>query len=345
MDKAYLDPFLHRKTLRWCEPYNGGMSLKDTGLCNRLLHWEVAYEINKLNDFKFKILLEDCHWKELKYLKLPNTLPVRDTYFSNKKVLDLKFKSVYDYDNQTVYLAEPLLTKDMKKMVKSKNFTLDKDNYYADFGYDFIEEVKGPGKRGLELIQFKHKDFEKIIKNQVKGCIGLHIRRGEGITVTLDHINQLPKEIQHFFDSQKGDPKYKWISDPQYFNVIDGILKKHPQVRFYLSTDMLEDQYSYLIQRYKGRFVTRKEVYNKVFHLANYFESVDDWQLGAFVNIIDLFALGSCEFIIKAPGSTWSDVAAIWRKTPSIDIDQDSKVIIKKVNNYFDGKRNLKELI
>ena len=42
--------------LKWVEPHDGGGYVinKDTGLCNRIYHWELAYEISRLHDFKFK---------------------------------------------------------------------------------------------------------------------------------------------------------------------------------------------------------------------------------------------------------------------------------------------------
>ena len=35
---------------------NAGWSIKDTGFGNRIQFWEIAYELNKFNDFKFTIL-------------------------------------------------------------------------------------------------------------------------------------------------------------------------------------------------------------------------------------------------------------------------------------------------
>jgi hypothetical protein len=40
----------YERTLRWLEPFGGWRGFTtDTGLCNRIFHWEVAYEINKQN--------------------------------------------------------------------------------------------------------------------------------------------------------------------------------------------------------------------------------------------------------------------------------------------------------
>lgn len=335
MDKDYLDPYLKSKTLRWVEPYHGGMSREDTGLCNRLLHWELAYKINKLNNFKFTILLQEEWWSELKYLNLPNTRPVRNPYYSNQKVAELKFKTVFDYKNQNIYLAEPISEEFMGKMVKKNKFALKGDNYYSDFGYNFIEELENIGGKGISAIKFKHKGFEKEIQKAVEGCIGIHIRRGEGVEVTMDHIQNLPKEVHHLFKPHEGDVNYKWISDVQYFKIIDGILRRNPNQKFYLSTDMTRDQYEYIINRYPGSFKTRKDVFNEVFWTSNYYEKIDDFQFVGFINIIDLFTLASCDYIIKSPYSTWSIVASMWRDKPSINIDQPPKSIIKEVNDFI----------
>lgn len=65
------------KTLRWCDSYRsqGGWAGQnyDTGLCNRILHWELAYLINKAKDFSHTIILEELYWPEFKLLSIPNT--------------------------------------------------------------------------------------------------------------------------------------------------------------------------------------------------------------------------------------------------------------------------------
>jgi hypothetical protein len=77
----------YKGTLRWLEPFGGWghhnnffdyVTLEfgtDTGLCNRILHWEVAEFINEKNDFSYDILLQDLFWPELEILDLPHTHP------------------------------------------------------------------------------------------------------------------------------------------------------------------------------------------------------------------------------------------------------------------------------
>lgn len=335
MDKDYLDPFLNKKTLRWVEPYHGGMSREDTGLCNRILHWGIAYKINQLNNSKYTILLQDEYWAELKYLRLPNTRSVKNPYYSNNKIAELRFKTVFDDRNQNIYMAEPLFKDDIKTMLTEENFELKGDNYYSDFGYNFVNEFKSIGQSGIPLIQFKHDEFEKIIQNAVKDCVGIHIRRGKGVEITLDHLKSVPKDLKHLFKVQSGDIQYKWISDIQYFKILDGIIRRNPTQKFYLSTDMRTDQYDYILKKYPDNIITRNSILHSVLYTSHYQDLIDDFQFTGFINIVDLFALAHCCFVIKSPASTWSIVASMLRNKPSISIDTNPKELINQVNNFL----------
>ncbi len=64
----------YKNTLRWVEPFGGWEAdTEDTGLCNRIFHWEVAYEINKNNNFDYHIILEEKYWPEFKLIDLPQS--------------------------------------------------------------------------------------------------------------------------------------------------------------------------------------------------------------------------------------------------------------------------------
>ena len=62
----------YEKTLRWVEPY-GGWHENDTGLCNRIFHWEVAFELSRHNNYEYQILLQRKYWPELSLIELPQT--------------------------------------------------------------------------------------------------------------------------------------------------------------------------------------------------------------------------------------------------------------------------------
>ena len=37
--------------LKWVEPWGGYDAKEDTGFCNRLFHWELAYYLNDINNY------------------------------------------------------------------------------------------------------------------------------------------------------------------------------------------------------------------------------------------------------------------------------------------------------
>ena len=70
----------YKNTLRWVEPFGGwSKDTEDTGLCNRIFHWEVAYDISKNNNFDYQIILEEKYWPEFKLIDLPKTKFVDDS--------------------------------------------------------------------------------------------------------------------------------------------------------------------------------------------------------------------------------------------------------------------------
>ena len=84
-----------------------GWSIEDTGFGNRFQLWTVAYELNKFNDFKFTILVEEEMWKELKFLDFPYTEVSTDRFHN------LDYSSTID-----------LRTNWLKSLDESKNYHL-----------------------------------------------------------------------------------------------------------------------------------------------------------------------------------------------------------------------------
>ena len=59
--------------LKWVEPHRGSgyITNEDTGLCNRIYHWELGYQIAKINNMKIEV--QKMWWPELEFLNLPLT--------------------------------------------------------------------------------------------------------------------------------------------------------------------------------------------------------------------------------------------------------------------------------
>ena len=312
---------LKPRTLRWTEPFGGGISLQDTGLCNRLFHWEVAYDLNRKNKKEFTILLESVYWKELEFIRLPDTVSVITAPGDHPKLHSLKFRTVYDTDNDSVRLATPITTSQLQEAFTKKKFTLDKDDhYYSDFGYKFIGEMQKISplkKRGLQQITFYDKVIPQIIKSITDGLVGIHIRRGVGVFKTKEDIETLPEYLWDQLKPSLWDPVYRFKYDTEFFAYIDAILKKNPTQRFYISSDLPTN----FVQHYKERYghdviITRDNILGPVLHHLKGYKEIDEEGLVAISNLIDLFALTYCKFILKSAASTWSDFAVINKNVP-----------------------------
>ena len=81
--------------LKWVEPWGGYKIPNDTGFCNRIFHWEFAYEVSKRNNFDFKILLQEQFWPEYKYIDLPYIIII----YTNRQTL------IFHYFSLIIYLT------------------------------------------------------------------------------------------------------------------------------------------------------------------------------------------------------------------------------------------------
>ena len=84
--------------LKWVEPWGGYKIPNDTGFCNRIFHWEFAYEVNKRNNFDFKILLQEQFWPEYKYIDLQRYIII---IYTNQQTLIFHCLSLIIYPTIT----------------------------------------------------------------------------------------------------------------------------------------------------------------------------------------------------------------------------------------------------
>ena len=81
--------------LKWPEPHRGSgyFTNEDTGLCNRIYHWELGYNIAKINNMKIEV--QKQWWPELEFLQFPLTCCVDKT--------DIEFvDGVYPFDSNII---------------------------------------------------------------------------------------------------------------------------------------------------------------------------------------------------------------------------------------------------
>ena len=182
-----------RKTLRWCEPHNGWGDHhnyrfapdirklnNDSGFCNRLLHWELGYIVNKKLGNDYKILLQYQHWPELDLLDMPNTfadypgVSERNDLYWNFDYEKLRFKTVFDVRNQSVKLADAI-TKELAEEIFTENDFNELKNsnhWFADFGFktmSMFDTSWYKSERPISTIRLKHKKLEDILKSFLVG--------------------------------------------------------------------------------------------------------------------------------------------------------------------------------
>lgn len=333
------------RTLRWLEPFGGrGLLSTDTGLCNRILHWEVAYQINKLHDFKYYILLEEKYWPENKLLDLPTTKTITNIEGDPFEVEKLKFIAVYDTINRKINTAKPLYADTIEKIFKDSDVKLeDKGHYYSDFGYKELKNLYSKEdlktiERPLSKIRLKHRSVEESIIHEMKNVVGIHIRRGNGIPFTKDDLNSLPKNKRDNFrlsrklSSEGLHSAYSFHRDDLYFNIMDKMLKINPNQKFYISTDMSDKMMDYFYERYKNNLIDKTFMLNVVYDfISNSGFKKSDFVKGNVVeNLVDLFSLSYSSFLVKVPHSTWSTFAENYTKKETVFVTDDWENTIRE---------------
>jgi hypothetical protein len=183
---------------------NVGWSLIDTGFGNRMQFWEYAYELNRRNDFNFKMAVEERMWAETKYLNFPYTETI-DEYFD-------------DYlPSQNLPSIDPRLPFKTLDVNKSYNILGEWPPYMG-------EKLESCYGKWVHLITLKDKIIENKIKNLVKDRIGIHVRHWP----VLENIN-------HDIPVERFDYKGK-------MKLLRETMDKYPNSKFYMSTDCTYDK-------------------------------------------------------------------------------------------------------
>lgn len=359
------------KTLRWLEPFGGWgnhsnmfdyvtdpFSVTDTGFCNRILHWELAYYINEKNNFQYRILLQDMFWPELELLELPYSSPVKMEKYSfgfyhPMEFNYLKFLTVYDIENMAISMSNPLSKNVLENMFLTENFNLPK-NVHSNFGYDNLTRLlnlkhnpnlfdhlptENLKDRPLRKINIKYSFIRVLLENFAKEVVGIHIRRHNGVCVSEDDINTVPKNIREDYkkfikETNSLHNAYHYYSDEFYFNIIDNILKINPKQKFYISSDLPRKYLEHFYEKYGDNILDNSGIIrivteflvdsnHDVYKMRSYGNVIE--------NIVDLFTLSYCELLVMSNKSTWSEFAKYYRDQPSVFVTEE----LEKIKNMY----------
>lgn len=315
------------------EPWNGGgIFPKDTGLCNRLFHWEICEFINKKNNGLFQMIIEDDFWPEKEFIDLPNANFLSKSnlhsHFENNEIKYSEYKKI-DLNH-------------LEKMIKTSDFQLNlNQNYQSSFGYNHIWDVYKTCydliDRPIKNITIKNTNIQWEIANMMQDVVGIHIRWGYGVNKPkeiTEYIKKFPIDLPNL-EMHSENKLYDYVDEKEYINLIREILKYNKNQKFYISCDLGEESLVHIKQQFKENILTYKDVirriiYNFVHKDLSQFNT--DYQ--NIVNIIDLFSLAYCGIFYRYPNSSWSDFAQIYRDVPTESIDAENHDLITHYLKY-----------
>lgn len=287
----------------------------DTGLCNRLLVWELVKIVNHIHDNNFEVVIDINQNPETN-----NCYSLEDT-----TVLDIRKINFDEYVPLTDKIIQDIIDGNLK-LDTSKD-------YFTDFSKRQICDFFS-GKyptRFISGLKFIHNDINEQIQNVVKGAIGIHVRRGRGVrihrdnTINLDLFEGWNHDILSEYVRMKVKDKPAWkfyqfdfITDDVYFEKIDLILEKNPNQKFYISHDLKDEYFERWVERYPNNIILKSDFY----------DLLSNWEIPLELNtknFIDLYALCNTRHIFTVPQSTWSELACDYNDKKGIDITSISK--------------------
>ena len=294
------------------------------GLCNRIIFWELAYIFNKINNFKFTILLEKLYWPELNYLSIPNTKGVdeyKDDFWDGDKILDF----------------ELLLKDETYKLDTEINWVLFQQKFieYFKHYFNFIKNFNS--NRPLQLIDIKNDILKNTIIKKLDGVVGIHMRKGDvgtpEETIDFEEIRNRLKD-KNLSDNERkelekksltcgqGGSWYETFKDERYLKIMNDIVKVKPNQKFYISTNGDKEQLKVFYDNFDILdYSTILDNIEDIDKSKNYL----DYELNknCLRNVTDLFSLSYSKFLILHPESTWSMFAKWYKNVPSVNVSDE----------------------
>lgn len=325
----------------------------DSGLCNRLFTWELAYRLIKTSKEKRKILVQKRIFPELELIKLPNTKAIDyigkdSSLYYKSDVEKLMHLTVFNTKEKKVSLSSEIKLKDLSHNYNGSQFKFDSTHVYNNWGFfqDGIHDY-------ISKIKIKDKQIDKRLSNHLT-FVGIQIRRGNGVSIQQKDIDSFPKELRDsYLNFRKRINNQKsvidFIPNKSYINLISKILEINPQQKFFISNDLPDEFLDFLYSEFGTHHIISKKDYRKEF--TKYYENkgIDISSLQNYCNgldnMIDLFGLSYTSFTIPTQSSTWGEFAQNYigpkkyRHIPSFqgnNIDE----IVNQYQSFFKEYRN-----
>jgi len=140
-------------------------SYHDTSFGNRILVWELAQTLNKLNNYEYDIVVQNGHdviWGEMEFLKYPNTYPlsVFPKLKFTERIGDIQNYKTFNLNQRYIHF----------------NITVECFHWLQHKSNIVTETYKKTNHRPIFDIEIYDKKLENAIKKEVENRVGIHIR-------------------------------------------------------------------------------------------------------------------------------------------------------------------------
>jgi hypothetical protein len=226
-------------------PRFGWESFWDIGFGNRIRFWEFAQAINKINNYEYTLLLigENVDvWGESYFINYPNTVVVssKPGWSSRWRETVMKegtFEVIQDAQSYGDFVFDANVI-DILPTIDNWNYVrTGLDRHGSQSHLDFkgpnlvVQEYEKTGHRPIFDIEIYDKKLETIIKKEVEGRVGLHLR-GDTSNGTWDNKKLRPVDSRKEFIKEQLDRYVERGLD-----------------KFYLSTDIFTKPTQRLIKK------------------------------------------------------------------------------------------------
>lgn len=330
---------VERRYLRVVEPWGGGHTPFDTGFGNRLLHWDACYMLYMVSGGEHFLDIEQRYWLEFKYFDLPGTRTF-DMRHSNEDIHAWMNSYDFDYKNDSITKLPCIGDEQVEEFLKTGKLDLPEPRYYFKFNWDYVGKILEKAVEldipsGLKRMKPKFTTMHRNIQRMGNNCIGIHIRRGNGVYKSNTDYAELPQSVrENKYYFQFGDTIYKYWKNNVYKSLMKEILDIDKVKKFYISCDLLDEEYEYLKKELPGTIYTRKDIIDnlpKNITKGINFKDVEDKERVALESVVDMLCLSQCNYIVGAPHSTWTDAVRRMKPVPFSTISEPRDLILPQI--------------
>ncbi len=201
-------------------------SFHDTSFGNRILVWELAQTLNKLNNYEYDIVVQNGHdviWGEMEFLNYPNTYPLAT--FPKKKFTE----TIGDIQNYKTF--------NLNQRFIHFNITVECFHWLLYKPNIVTETYKKTNHRPIFDIEIYDKKLENAIKKEVENRVGVHIRTDSSNSIWHPHGADAKNVTRKEYIKEELDRYVKRGLDKFYLSTD---CFTHPRLRL---TDNLRDKY------------------------------------------------------------------------------------------------------